>query len=321
MAVRALAGPIVSGAGSISAPTWWPHVGLMVYGPFEVRRAALDGHAVMFSGGFFLSGLNWWPAKRKMVGLYGLHGEPGTDEGTRGEFVVEAKAGWIQWCGPDDQPKYPINGAYVKLADRRLAFHNGRLVAYYFDGRPPEVEGPPSPTGFTATLGPGRSETEVCLHAAFGSTGLTCFYDTVNKVFDKKTYVVPFIFGNCYAMEHEVFVGSWERAGDPGGSFYVWSMETEPTQFSAITLHEGVVKSGQIVTYKVQLTGDPIGTGGGGTSPRDGAEGELIDWTLNGAGILLDAQTPTDIDGWAYTRVQYLVGQTGQTTLTASVTC
>jgi len=320
MAVRALAGPIPMQAGSIAIPTWWPHVGLMVYAPFSVLRATLDGEARPFAAGFFLTGLNWWPARNRMVGLYGVHGEPGTDEGTRGEFVVEPKTGWIQWCGPNDQPTEGIWGSYVKLADRRLAYASGRLIAYY-PGRPPEIEGPPCPTGWSGHLGVGRSPTEICITPVFGSSGVTCFYDTVNKVFDKKTYIVPFRFGICYSPEHEVFIGAYEYSGDPGGSYYVWSMETYPTQFSAVMVHKGTVKSGQIVTYKVQLTGDAIGVGGGGSSPRDGAEGELIDWTLEGAGILLDPQTETDIDGWAYTRVQYRVGETGSTALTASCTC
>jgi len=55
---------------------------------------------------------------------------------------------------------------------------------------------------------------------------------------------------------------------------------------------------------------------------NDPAEGELVDWTLEGAGTLLDPQSKTDVDGYAITKVQYPVVEIeGSSVITASVTC
>ena len=53
----------------------------------------------------------------------------------------------------------------------------------------------------------------------------------------------------------------------------------------------------------------------------DPAEGELVNWFVEGKGLLLDAQTKTDADGYAIARVQYLIGETGESKVLARVAC
>ena len=65
------------------------------------------------------------------------------------------------------------------------------------------------------------------------------------------------------------------------------------------------------VTYRVQLLGDQ----------DDPAEDELVNWFVEGKGLLLDVYTKTDADGYAIARVQYLIGETGESKVLARVAC
>jgi hypothetical protein len=91
----------------------------------------------------------------------------------------------------------------------------------------------------------------------------------------------------------------------------IWSFEVNPTQLLPVEVHDGVPKSGQVVTYRTRLLGDQ----------DDPAEGEFVSWLVEGKGLLLDYQTKTDADGYAFARVQYLVGETGESKVLARVAC
>ncbi len=91
----------------------------------------------------------------------------------------------------------------------------------------------------------------------------------------------------------------------------------EPAVLSAPTIVAGTARAGQVVTYRVQLTVIHEAY----AAPPDPCENELIDWVLAGAGVLLDVQSKTDVNGYATARVQYRVGETGDSVITASVQC
>jgi hypothetical protein len=111
-----------------------------------------------------------------------------------------------------------------------------------------------------------------------------------------------------FAPEYGVMV-SGKVVGDTM-TMWVWSLEVHPT---ILTDPEAMAetKSGQVVPYRVRVMGDD----------NDPAVGELVDWQLIGAGMLLDIQSKTDDDGYATTRVQYGLAETGESVVKASVLC
>jgi hypothetical protein len=90
----------------------------------------------------------------------------------------------------------------------------------------------------------------------------------------------------------------------------VWSLEVEPTQLTPVVAI-GSTKSGSVMTYRVQLLG----------AQDEPAPEEAVNWTLTGAGQLLQHQSETDDEGFATTQVQYQLAETGPSVVDASVTC
>lgn len=326
MAVKLLAGPFPFTTpkfpgeyGKFMLQAWWPERGLITTGFFytgthsdshQLSCTTLDGVTEGFGGYYYMSPMSWWPARKRMVALYAGK-----------EYQIEPKAGITQWMGPVDEidnsesVSFLTNCKYVKLEDRRLAARYSKLWACY-PGQPPIEEGPDLP--FNGSIGPGRRPHEM---AIVGGGGLV-FYDTGRHIFSSRHYQ----FGMSgfsevvYASDHGVIISCNAETFNGVGStdvIRIWSLEVEPTTFDPITVFEGTLKSGQIVTFRVRLRGTAVGF----LPPPDPAEGELIDWSLTGDGNLLDVQSKTDEDGYAYARVQYWVGETGTTILTASVTC
>jgi hypothetical protein len=277
--------------------------------------ATLDGVCEPF-GGYHYTSLNWWPAKGRMVGMY-----------ARQEYVYEPRAGVQQWCGPYDQPflegedDFPLSGyPYVKLTDRWINFSNGYIRAKV-QGQPFVPEGPQFPYQFHGGVVAGRSNTDVCVTGATGCI----FYDSVNKVISSKRYYPGIPSGTVfYATEHQVFISYYFEDLQDGMGYgledciRIWSMEVEPAVLTAPVLIAGTARAGQVVTYQVRLTGD---TSMVWSATPDGCENEIIEWSLTGAGVLLDVQSVTDAEGYATARVQYRVGETGDSTVTASVQC
>jgi hypothetical protein len=331
MAVRLLAGPLpIRGSlgekGAWTPLGYWPHSGLMVQGNYDpvnpdiedgetsefgLHRVALDGIACSVGGFYFHSPMSWWPARKRMVAV---------EDGE--EWSFEPKAMIYQPTGPGDQPDNDAQltqfelRPYVKLTDRRLFFQSARIWACY-PGEDPVAEGPYLEWIF-GSIRPGRSETEVCVAGAQG----IIFYDTVKQeVSSPKIYLGVMSNTIYYVPEYEVFISAHtEELDEEYGSedtIRVWSLEVEATTISEVEVYEGEVKSGQVVTYRVQVTGTVSVFG----ADPDLAVGELVDWSLNGVGNLLQIQTKVDAEGYAYCQVQYLVDEVGDSTVTASVTC
>jgi hypothetical protein len=66
-----------------------------------------------------------------------------------------------------------------------------------------------------------------------------------------------------------------------------------------------------VVTYRVRVTG----------AHNDVAEGELIEWSLTGVGVILDPQTVVDASGYATTRVRYWLNDVGDSVVKATLSC
>jgi hypothetical protein len=142
-----------------------------------------------------------------------------------------------------------------------------------------------------------------------------CFYNTVTKELASPIYYVPLESkGVFYAPEFDVMVSVHDDDDFGSGPVFttrVWSFEVGPAVLSAVQLIAGVAKAGQLCTYRVQVLGDQ----------SDICVGELVNWTLTGVGLLLDAQSETDDEGYATTRVLYGVTDEGDSTIEANVTC
>ena len=159
------------------------------------------------------------------------------------------------------------------------------------------------------TILPGRGEMDFFVKDG-GDIG--CFYDAQYQKIASPSYHtgIPANF-LCYCPEYGVLVSVHVGGGANPSELRVWSLEVEPTILTNPTPFIGTPMAGQVVTYRVRLTG----------AQTDPAEGELVDWTLTGVGLLLDMQSKTDAQGYAIARVQYRLGETGNSTLNASVTC
>lgn len=343
MALRLLAGPIglrgpKGEKGHFRPLCWWPDNGLMAFGwyyldlptlsqgVYGLHRGTLDGVCEIFSGYQYVNdvSMSWWPSRRRVVSMFGTK-----------EYQMEPIAGASQWCGPEADWKgwgYGEGGnlylwihSYAKLLDRRIYYSNEHIWHQYAPGIPDEPEGPqfprtPGGVSFQGNVRAGRSDTDVCVAGSSGAI----FYDTVNQKIASRQYWPGVISGTVFfAPEWEVFISYYFEDLQDGKGYgledciRIWSMETEPTVLSEPIPLIGTPQSGQVVTYQVRLTGDAVGH----DQPLDPAEGELINWELEGAGTLLDLQTKTDAEGYATARVQYRLGEIGDSTVGAWVSC
>ena len=212
----------------------------------------------------------------------------------------------------------PVYTNYVKLADRRIYMSGGQMYGVA-DG----ITTPEGPDLGWYTGGdlvhPGRNNQEVFVTGTHVGTSQDFkegrFYDTVAKTYSTPYYIGMACSRLLFVPEFGVMLSC--HADDPEVAYpwviRVWSLEVQPTIISPVTVANGVPKSGQVVTYQVQVTG----------AQNEPAEGELVDWSLGSpsVGFLLDVQSKTDAMGVAKTKVQYLVGETGESVVTASVQC
>jgi hypothetical protein len=261
----------------------------------------------------------WWPAKQRVVQSNWYAGD-----GKR-ELMYDQITFAQEYTGPETIPGF-VTASYIRLADRRLRYSSSPDGAHSFrallnDGVTEVQEGPPPPWSGITTSGrvhPGRSETEVFVEAsAYRNNVQAAFYDTVKQVWSSPVY---YLGVSCYSLVYStdfgVIVTGHNSVSDPeldgkSNQIRIWSLEVEPTIVTPVERMSGTVKSGQVVTYRVRVTG----------AHNDPASEELIDWTITGPGTLLDPQTLTDANGYATTRVQYRLGDTGNSVVTATLSC
>ena len=233
------------------------------------------------------------------------------------EFMWEPIILLYNQTAPEDQldNSHDIIRRYVKLPDRRI-YATGTEIRYQAGLGPPTVESPRPVWDAIGMLPndmlPGRGEMDVWVVASGNQKG--CFYNAQSRLIDSQVYTIEFPARFlCYCPEYKVLLSVHQGVNsltDPH-VVRIWSLEIEPTVLTAPAPYIGTPKSGQVVTYRVRLTG----------AHNDPAEGELVDWGVIGVGRLLDIQSKTDKDGYAIARVQYLVDETGDSQIIASVKC
>lgn len=326
--------------------TWWPGVGLIAHWSEQVFSGiwyAVPLGVMTLDGRFCdrseetLIAWGWWPAKNTFVFWDSFF----MGDDVQGhwyddvEFVLEPIMFTPDHVSPPPYATHPSGGAthpldgryHAKLADRSIFYDgqygSGPSFRVVVDNVEVAREGPERIFEGGARLHPGRSETEVFV-GGYGSTydHITqgAFYDTVTKQWSSQVFTigVPARGTLIYVPEYGVLVSDHSYVVDPtlegkSSQIRIWSLEVEPTILTPPEVVEGEVKSGQVVQYRVRLMGDH----------DDGAEGELVDWSiaLGSAGSLLEVQSKTDRDGYATTRVQYDIGEVGESVVEASLRC
>jgi len=325
MALRLLSGPnkIVDDEGNLpltmNLSSYYPGRGLLAYGYYDYYKST-SYHWVTFDGvsqrcpmaGTATSELGWWVVKKRMVSYPGFaFNQP--------EIVWEPKVFMAQnaedpGTGLLNPPGGLAHKPYVRLSDRWLYGDSTRINVVRQNGTSYTnvQEGPVWP--FTLNgLRPGRSDIEVL---GIGiNHDRARFYDVERHEFTSDVLYLG-MTANClvFAPEWGVLVSGHSNEPFDEGNAYairVWSLEVNPIVLSDPAPWFGTVKSGQIVTYATVLAG----------AQGDPAADEFVNWQLGGAGVLLDVQSKTNAAGRAFARVQYRVGETGTSTVQASVQC
>ena len=330
MAVRLLAGPfrIRDDKGefpvAMTVNAYYPNVGLLGFGHYAYL-ASNNTHRITFDGvsqrspkegvlTFNNPGYSWWPSRDVMVTMYFFGG---------GEWMFEPKTMLSQFAdAPEnrwtaDTPIYMHARPYVRMQEKWVMVNGARVYGARRDG-PAEVEGPVWPWPLAAVRC-GRVDAEVLVTGNFATDASGGFYNPELEVAVSPIYHTGMPADNLlYAPEWGILISTHdsevledESPGVASPVIRIWSLEVNPQILTNPAPYIGTPKSGQIVTYRVRLTG----------AQDDPAEDELINWMVTGAGVLLDLQTKTDVDGYATARVQYLVGETGDSTVEASVQC
>jgi len=337
MAVRLLAGPfhLKDRDGvfpvNMTLVMYWPGQGLYGQGdwPYDggvfgsgsaVQKVTFDGVCCRTAGSTIENTnqkASWWPKRKKLVSFNYLSGPP--------EMVWEPKVFMVQAADPPGEglqtvPIYMNVTPYVRLLDRWVYLYGNRVASMRVGDTVPTPEGPVWPFNVFSGLRPGRTDEEVFARSSdFGAFDYTrcLFYDTETQQFSSPliylTGVPETVF---YAPEWGVIITGHQNEtieGQPGTgpAIRIWSLEVEPQILTDPVVFIGTVRSGQIVTYRVRLTG----------LHNDPAPDELVDWTIEGVGELLEVQSKTDVEGYAIARVEYHVGETGDSIVSASVKC
>jgi hypothetical protein len=316
MALRLLATfPFIDVSGNMPVDMtvryWYPGVGLLCSGHFAeysssgVHVVTLDGvcRKRMSTNRTW----SWWPSRQRMLWMSGGY-----------ERMFEPKVFAEQQTHPDDHMEDGIGSSYVKLLDRRV-FINLNKVYHIMFGDVNETQVAESDTlpVTNPTVRPGRSDKDIWCPGTVLGNGAGCFYDTETRKIVSPVYNIGMeCEGLVYVPEFNVLVSGHNVEASPPDEPWqlflkIWSFEVNPTQLLPVEVHDGVPKSGQVVTYRTRLLGDQ----------DDPAEGEFVSWLVEGKGLLLDYQTKTDADGYAFARVQYLVGETGESKVLARVAC
>lgn len=112
-----------------------------------------------------------------------------------------------------------------------------------------------------------------------------------------------------YPMIYSPQLGVWfafDQVSSPETHDRVWIYADAPEPSSLSNpAASGTTAQGKVITFTTRLTG----------ALGEPCEGYLVDWSVTtGPGVLLDAQSTTDADGYASARVGLPLGTAGQTT-------
>jgi len=332
MAVRLLAKfdlriPETTAMVNMNVLMWHPAEGLIAAGNVQGEPGS-DGVGIVTLDGVFrdradesvfqLNQVGWWPAKKRMVEVWNMAsiGQPIKPV----EMVFDPYIFGRQNANP---PGVLAEGLYfrryVRFPDRAVYYSGGPGGDKFLHGVVGGIdtrEGTELPF-YYGDVHPGRSNTETFVGEVtrfVGDDTRGVFYDAVTHTLSDLLHTGVKSRGIYYATDFRVLV-TWQSPEETPGltqhQLWVWSLEVNPTIMTPVEVFEGEPRSGQIVTYRVQVTGDQ----------EDPAPNELVNWEVTGVGTLLTPQSKTDVEGFAVAKVQYGVQEIGTSVVEASLLC
>lgn len=153
--------------------------------------------------------------------------------------------------------------------------------------------------GIGISMSPGPEEGQV----AIGALDSAVFYDHVNQ--EIIGWQRKLGFDAAFPMVYSPTLGVWlvvrqEVSPEVHHTISIYSDEPTPTTVAAPTAL-GVVGEGSAVEYRTRLLG----------ANGEPCAGVLVDWSCTTPGVVQIAQSTTDIDGYAITRVAVPVDTSG----------
>lgn len=262
---------------------------------------------------------------RHLVALDGIVADIGHNSGTNGwgwseqaRRLLRVPLGDPEWIYDNRALTYKVSGnSKVGLAGRmfyRMTDRSIYMSANIFAVSPEgvttfEVDG--DDIGVKGDLWVGRGDGEVFIFESGGTRKKCCFYNTKTKTRSSPIYYIGVAHGEgmAYSQEFGVVISAHIT---PDYHIRIWALEGVPTQVSEPELIDGTVSAGSLATFRVQVLGDA----------DDPCVGEKVEWSLLGAGTLINPQSETDDEGYAETNVRYSLDDEGlETTVKASVVC
>ena len=196
-------------------------------------------------------------------------------------------------------PTYLMNGAYF-LADRVLfGGLRSRLHSESGMGTVEAILPPMDYGGIGTTFSPGPSAGTVFIAAMDGAV----LYDHVNR--EVVSWHRKLGFSASFPPAYSPALGVWfvlrqELSPEVHHTISIYADEPVPTSLSA-PVALGVVGQGSSVEYRTRLLG----------ASGEPCAGVLVDWSSTTPGVVQIAQSTTDVDGYARTRVTLPIGSTG----------
>jgi hypothetical protein len=159
----------------------------------------------------------------------------------------------------------------------------------------------------------GRTATELMFSKVVDGSDLTfTFYDIESKVMSPVFHLGEAGDIAVYAPDLGTVVSLHGDGLTTPYTLNVWSLDVVPYAISSVQLiANSVCAQGTLATYKCQVTGQQ----------GELCVGQLVDWSISGSGTIQSSQSTTDATGTATVQVLYGVGDTADSTVTASVTC
>lgn len=151
-----------------------------------------------------------------------------------------------------------------------------------------------------AAMSPTEHGNIVCL---IWPNGTVVFYDWVAKEEALQRKHLPANQGAWYSPKLGIYIVKLSST-----SFSIYSDTTTPYSMSAPTALTPIVR-GKSSEIQIRVLGEN----------SDPCEGELVDWSLSGAGALSPLQSITNVDGYASTTYRAPLQITGTASITASV--
>ena len=337
MAVLQLAGPVsligsngqavlAQGTGTAYSDLRWvqwvPGVGLVACLQGYLALVALDGRVRFAADSFvYYQEPGFWSYVVASGGLRVSQGKASSYY----NFLREPQAfcalanvdPFGNWCLP------PGCSTAVDFLDRRLTVGPDGFV---YNGSPAvglhlinttlsytQDTDQPVMLGSVTTVGLGRSSNEMFIASNSDLTNLGFrFYDTRTRTMTPISHLGVPGTAAVFASDLGVVV-SIHGTGTASSPYTlrVWSLDVVPTGLSPVTPIAQSVQNTGFAAYQVQVQG----------ANGDWVQGKRVSWTLTGPGRLIDAQSVSNVNGFAVCRVFFRPTETGTFKLQAQVLC